>query len=90
MPKNDESDSLSVRGGDDPRRPLRALEDETEHELLHAERGDEAAEPDDAASTSDREARPRDPRGGQPADASVHPQPLPEPEDRGPRRGGRG
>jgi hypothetical protein len=40
MPRNDRSDSLSVRGEDDPRRPLKALEQETERELGWAEAHD--------------------------------------------------
>jgi hypothetical protein len=40
MPRNDRSDSLSVRGGDDPRRPMKALEQETEMELARSEARD--------------------------------------------------
>lgn len=40
MPRNDISDSLSVRQDDDPRKPLKALQEEAEQELLEAERTD--------------------------------------------------
>ncbi len=40
MPRNDLSDSLSVRGEDDPRRPVKALEQETELELGSSEAKD--------------------------------------------------
>jgi hypothetical protein len=33
MPRNDRSDALSVRGDDDPRKPVKALEQEAEIEL---------------------------------------------------------
>ncbi len=39
MPRNDRSDSLSVRGEDDPRRPLKGMQQETELELGQAEAG---------------------------------------------------
>jgi hypothetical protein len=38
MPRNDISDSLSVRHEDDPRKPVEALQQETEQELISAER----------------------------------------------------
>ena len=37
MSRNDRSDSLSVRQDDDPRRDLKALQQEAEQELLRAE-----------------------------------------------------
>lgn len=40
MPRNDRSDSLSVRADDDPRNPLKALEQETELELGRSEAND--------------------------------------------------
>ncbi|GEJ59130.1 hypothetical protein [Anaeromyxobacter diazotrophicus] len=40
MPRNDRSDALSVRGEDDPRNPLKALEQETELELGRSEAND--------------------------------------------------
>ncbi len=40
MPRNDRSDSLSVRSDDDPRRQLKALEQETELELGASEARD--------------------------------------------------
>lgn len=38
MPRNDISDSLSIRSDDDPRKPLERLQQETEQELITAER----------------------------------------------------
>lgn len=40
MPRNDVSDSKTVRAPDDPRTPLKALQQETELELGRAEAGD--------------------------------------------------
>ncbi len=40
MPRNDRSDSLSVRGDDDPRRTMKGMEQETELELGSSEAGD--------------------------------------------------
>jgi BON domain len=61
MPRNDVSDSKTVRAPDDPRTPLKALQQETELELGRAEAGDtggvehqtpaEAAAPATASST---------------------------------------
>ncbi|HET9596431.1 MAG TPA: hypothetical protein VFP65_12655 [Anaeromyxobacteraceae bacterium] len=68
MPRNDRSDSLSVRGRDDPRQPLRKLEQEAELELGRSEAGDtggvehrsrdEAARVADATGSSQRRAGP--------------------------------
>jgi hypothetical protein len=46
MPRNDRSDSLSVRSDDDPRRPMRGMQNEVEQELLHAEQDSRAADHD--------------------------------------------
>jgi hypothetical protein len=49
MPRNDRSDSLSVRSDDDPRRPMRELQNEVEQELLDAERDSRASDHDAGA-----------------------------------------
>lgn len=40
MPRNDQSDSLSVRGADDPRRIMKGMQQETELELGSSEARD--------------------------------------------------
>ena len=60
MPRNDRSDSLSIRGQDDPRRPLRAMQQETERELGWSEAGDTGGV--EHQSPADREGTARDGR----------------------------
>lgn len=55
MPRNDRSDSLSVRGEDDPRRPVKALAQETELELGWSETRDSGGV--EHQSQEDREGR---------------------------------
>ncbi len=60
MPRNDRSDSLSIRGEDDPRRPLKALEQEAELEL-GSEEAHQTGGPEHM-SDLDREGVPRERR----------------------------
>ncbi len=63
MPRNDRSDSLSVRGDDDPRRVMKGMQQEAEVELGWSEARDtggvEHQGPADRAGV-DRERRPED------------------------------
>ena len=69
MPRNDRSDSLSVRGGDDPRRPVKALNQEAELEhawsqahdtggVEHQGEKDRRGEPDEPGRTAPKEGGP--------------------------------
>lgn len=65
MPRNDASDSKSVRSPDDPRRSLKALQQETEREFGASEAHDTGGV--EHQSRSDREgtpARRREPPAG--------------------------
>ena len=66
MPRNDRSDSLSVRGDDDPRNPMKAMEQESEMELLQVER-DHRGGPAHATQ-EDRDGLPSDRRGDEEAE----------------------
>ncbi len=72
MPRNDRSDSLSVRGQDDPRQPLRKLEQEAELELGRSEAGDtggvEHRSRDEAARHADATGSSQRPVGSRRAD----------------------
>ncbi len=83
MPRNDRSDSLSVRGEDDPRRPVKTLEQEAEREPGWSEARDTGGV--EHQSRGDREGRaPERARGhakdGGPDRAAVLP-PDREPDD---------
>jgi hypothetical protein len=84
MPRNDRSDSLSVRGDDDPRNPWKAMQQETELELGWSESHDtggvehrSAAEREGAGA----EERPRgEPKQGGPSRAAGNPPDHAEPD----------
>lgn len=71
MPRNDQSDSLSVRGEDDPRRPVKALQQEAERELGWSETHDTGGV--EHQTSQDREGHAPD-------------RPLGEPKEGGPKR----
>jgi hypothetical protein len=60
MPRNDTSDSLSVRAADDPRRPLKALAQEAEKELLQVESTRSGGSDHRAPDEEDAERRARE------------------------------
>jgi hypothetical protein len=75
MPRNDRSDSLSVRGQDDPRRPVKALAQDAERELgwsqAHDTGGVEHQSPDEREGRAP--GRQREPKEGGPRRAAGSP-----------------
>ena len=83
MPRNDRSDSLSVRGEDDPRRPLKALQQEAERELGWSQAHDTGGVEHQSQGDRDGRAperRPDEPKEGGPKRAAGSP-PDREPDD---------
>jgi hypothetical protein len=84
MPRNDRSDSLSVRGEDDPRNPLKAMQQETELELGWSESHDTGGVEHQSAAEREgagAEERPRgEPKEGGPARSAGNPPDHAEPD----------
>jgi hypothetical protein len=84
MPRNDRSDSLSVRSDDDPRRPLKAMQQEAELEFGWSETHDTGGVEHQSSAERDGEtpARPRgepdEPKEGGPSRAASQPPDRPE------------
>jgi hypothetical protein len=94
MPRNDRSDSLSVRGDDDPRRPLKAMQQEAELEFgwsqSHDSGGVEHQGQDDRAGRAPERSEPKEggpsrsagtPPDREPDDAPLAPSKREESED---------